>query len=263
MEEITFENISFHYPETHNTIFENLSLTLSEGITTFVGQNGTGKSTLLLLAAGILLPDAGKVYIQGIDTTQLRDEQERQRYVSYIFQNMEFESEESIETLLRFVEENGFRDKKDDGLMETLIQVFELEPCLQKRTQEVSKGELQRTILAFSVLYGSRILIMDEPIFAMEDSQKRRAMKFLTEFARNEHVSLYYSVHELDISQKYSDYALLFRESAPPLFGSTAEILTREHLEDAYEVPLSFLKQKERLYRAGLQETWRGDATMN
>ena len=47
-----------------------------------------------------------------------------------------------------------------------------LEKCLSRKTMEVSKGELQRTILAFSLLYGSRILIMDEPIFALEAYQK-------------------------------------------------------------------------------------------
>lgn len=254
MEEIIFEHVTFHYPGTETLIFNDLSLSLSGGITTLVGQNGTGKSTLLLLAAGILLPDTGKVSIQGIDTAQLQDEQERQRYVSFIYQNMEFETEENIQTLLQVVHTKGFREPKDEGLINMLIQELELESCLLNKTQEVSKGELQRTILAFSVLYGSRIIIMDEPIFAMEEYQKQHAMKFLTNFARQQQISMYYSVHELDISQKYSDYTLLFHRHKPPIYGLTSRVLTREHLENAYEVPIIFLKQKETLYRNALQE---------
>lgn len=256
--EIIFENITFRYPETHSVIFENFSLTLSQGNTAFVGQNGTGKSTLLLLAAGILLPNTGKVYLQGIDTTQLRNERERQCYVSFIFQNMEFETEEDIQTLLHFVYDNGFREDKNEGLINTLIQAFELEPCLLKKTQEVSKGELQRTILAFSLLYGSRVIMMDEPIFAMEEYQKYKTMKFMTEFVKKENIGMYYSMHELDISQKYSDYTLLFQKHGPPLYGSTREVLTRKNLEKAYEIPISFLRQKETIQRDILRRTSRG-----
>jgi len=253
MTEITFNNITFQYPGTDSLIFENLSLTLSSGVTTFVGQNGTGKTTLLLLAAGILLPDAGKVYLQGIDTAQLRDEHERQRYVSFIFQNMEFETEENIQTLLHFVYDNGFREDNDESLIATLIRELELEPCLLKKTQEVSKGELQRTILAFSLLYGSQMIMMDEPIFAMEEYQKYKAMKCITALAKKEDISIYYSMHELDISQKYSDYTLLFRKHGLPVYGPTQEILTREILEKAYEIPMSFLRQKETTHRDALK----------
>lgn len=254
MEEIIFENVTFRYPRTGAVIFEDFSLNLLKGVTCFVGQNGTGKSTMLLLAAGILPPTEGKVYIQGIDTAQLRDEQERQRYVSYIFQNMEFETEEDLGTLLHYVYEHGFYEQREAGFIEKLIDVFELKPFLQNKTQELSKGELQRTILAFSLLYGSRIIMMDEPIFAMEEYQKHRAMKFMTEFAKQHDISIYYSVHELDVSQKYSDYSLLFQIHASPVYGLTRRVLTREHLEKAYEVPLIFLKQKEMLYRRALQE---------
>ena len=257
MEDIAFENITFQYPGTDSVLFQNFSLTLSQGITAFVGQNGTGKTTLLLLAAGILLPDTGKVYLQGIDTAQLQGEQQRQCYVSFIFQNMEFETEETIQTLLYTVYANGFRKEKDDGLINTLIQEFELEPCLLKKTQEVSKGELQRTILAFSLLYGARVIMLDEPIFAMEEYQKHKALEFITAFTKKEHISMYYAVHELDISQKYSDYTLLFQKHAPPVYGPTSEVLTRKNLEKAYEAPLIFLKQKETIYRDTLRGTSR------
>jgi iron complex transport system ATP-binding protein len=80
-------------------------------------------------------------------------------------------------------------------------------------------------------------------------------MQFMTEFAQQEQMSLYYSVHELELSQRYSDYALLFQEEGAPLYGPTSEILTRERLEQVYGVPLIFLKQKQLLYRDTLQHT--------
>jgi len=256
--EIQLNNISFYYPESEQLVFNDLSIDLPRGITTLVGQNGTGKSTLLLLAAGILLPAEGTVHLRGIDTRELRDEQERQRHVSFIYQNMEFETEENIGDLLEYVYENGFHETKDPDLITELADVCELKKLLGKKTQEVSKGELQRTIIAFSLLYGSKILMFDEPIFALEDYQKHRLMKYLVEYAKSRNLSLYYSVHELDISEKYSDYLLLFHKNGRIELGATSRLFNRGNIEEAFEVPYVMLKRKEAIYREYLRDRSRG-----
>jgi ABC-type cobalamin/Fe3+-siderophores transport system ATPase subunit len=255
--EVRLERISFFYPETETLVFRDLSLDLPPGAVTLVGQNGTGKSTLLLLAAGLLLPSEGNVLLHGIDTRTFREETERQRHVSFVYQNMEFETEETIGDLLAFVYEHGFHERQDPQLVSDLVRVCELGPVLAKRTQEVSKGELQRTIIAFSLLYGSRIVMMDEPIFALEEPQKHRVMGFLLEYIRGRGSSLYYSVHELDISEKYSDWLLLFHRDRPPQLGPTRELFNRENIEYAYEVPFTMLRTKESLYRKILLERTR------
>jgi ABC-type cobalamin/Fe3+-siderophores transport system ATPase subunit len=251
--EIRLEKVSYYYPETEQLVFNDLSIELPKGVTTLVGQNGTGKSTLLLLAAGILLPVEGTVYLQEIDTRDLREEQERQRYVSFVYQNMEFETEETIGDLLEYVHENGFHETKDSGLVSNLVDVCELNKVLRKKPQDVSKGELQRTIVAFSLLYGSRIIMLDEPIFALEEYQKHRIMDFLVDYSRAQEVSLYYSVHELDISEKYSDYLLLFHKNGKLELGQTKQLFTKGNIEEAYEVPYIMLKRKEAIYREALQ----------
>lgn len=255
--EIVFEHVTFRYPEADRDVFSGLDLRIPPGLVSLVGQNGTGKSTLLLLASGRLLPTEGRVLVRGVDTRTLSDENARQALVSFIYQNMEFETEERIGELLRFVHRNGLLDQSAPDPVPELIEVFELKPVLRRRTQEVSKGELQRTILAFSLLYGSPILVMDEPIFALEDRQKTAAMEFLAGRARSGAVSLYYSVHELDISEKYSDTLLLFSREGTLAIGPTREIFTRETIEKAYEVPFTLLKKREELYRRYLVELLR------
>lgn len=252
--EVSLQRVSFYYPQTETLVFRDLSIDLPPGVLTLVGQNGTGKSTLLLLAAGLLLPAEGRVLLHGIDTRHLQEETERQRHVSFVHQNMEFETEQPIGELLAYVYEHGFHERRDPGLVNELVKVCELSPVLDKRTQEVSKGELQRTIIAFSLLYGSRLVMMDEPIFALEEPQKHRIMGFLLEYTRRSGLSLYYSVHELDISEKYSDWLLLFFRDRPPRLGRTRELFNRENIENAYEVPFTLLRTKESLYRKTLLE---------
>ena len=254
MRAVEFEQVLFCYPEGGDPLFSDLSLQLPAGVVSLIGQNGSGKSTFLLLAAGNLLPDSGTIRINGIDTADLRNEQERQRHVSLIFQNMEFETDKPIGDLLRHVYDHGFIAEKKRDLMSRLGEVFELEGILHKKTQDISKGELQRTILAFSLLYGSKILLMDEPIFAMERYQKERAMEFITGYTREQGICLYYSAHELEITEKYSDHILLFNKSRPPVLGGTSELYTREVLEEAFDYPFALLKKKEAVYRAMLNE---------
>jgi ABC-type cobalamin/Fe3+-siderophores transport system ATPase subunit len=255
--EIVFESACFRYPESTADIFAGLDLELPPGIVSLVGQNGTGKSTLLLLAAGRLLPTEGRVLIRGVDTRTLPTEKDRQKLASFIYQNMEFETDETIRQLLEFVRESGHGEKGSRALIAELVDMYELAPVLGRRTQEISKGELQRTILAFSLLYGSPILAMDEPIFALEDRQKKTVMAHLAGLARSGAVSLYYSVHELDISRDYSDHIVLFSKDAPLRIGPTSEIFTREVIEKAYEVPFDMLKKREELYRKYLVELLR------
>jgi iron complex transport system ATP-binding protein len=252
--EISFQNVSFRYPEETSDVFCGLSLELPGGVVSLIGQNGTGKSTLMLLAAGSLLPTSGRVLMRGTDTRELPDEEGRHRLVSFIYQNMEFETEDSIGGLLELVYRNGYHEKKRPDFIPELVEVFELGAFLRRKTQEVSKGELQRAILAFSLLYGSSILMMDEPIFALEEPQKKRAMEYLTGYARREGISLYYSLHELALSEAYSDSIILFSRGKPPRIGPTAELFTRDTIEKAYEVPLVMLKRREEVYRKYLVE---------
>jgi ABC-type cobalamin/Fe3+-siderophores transport system ATPase subunit len=258
---IRFEAVSYRWVDEEDgsatPVFDGLDLVLPRGIVSLVGQNGTGKSTLLALAAGSIVPDAGRVRVGGVDTRELRDEPTRQRLVSYVFQNMEFETEEPIGALLEAVHARGFRAVKRPDFVAELVEAFELAPVLARRTQEVSKGELQRTILAFSLLYGSPLLVMDEPVFALEDRQKQRALEYLCAYARREGIGLYFSLHELDLSRRFSDYLLLFSRGAPPRLGPTAELFTRETIEQAYEVPFDMLKRREALYRKMLTDTLR------
>lgn len=253
---VRFENVSFHYPEDDSgkDVLSGVTLEIPAGVISLIGQNGTGKTTFLMLAGGVILPASGAVRVRDVDTTSLRDEEQRHRLVSMVYQNLEFETEQPIGELLDTVYAGGFHEERSGDFLRELIDVFELRPFLGRKTQEVSKGELQRTILAFSLLYGSPVLLMDEPVFALEDYQKERVMGFLCAYARKNSLCLAYSAHELDLSRKYSDFLLLFPPGAHPQFGPTAEMFTRERIEKAYEVPFVMLRHKEELFRRRLIE---------
>lgn len=249
MNEFILKNITYTYPDMDEPTLKDFSVEIPAGVTSVIGENGTGKSTMLLLAGGVVLPETGDVFICGKNTKDFTSMEERQAAVSFVFQNMEFESEEPSGDLLHYVYENGFHQEKKESFLQELINVFELSNILNRKTQEVSKGELQRIIMAFSLLYGSKSLIMDEPVFALEDYQKEKAIEYLSDYSHRNKMSLLFCAHELNLCEKYSDYTCIFFSNKNPIIGKTKEIFTKENLEAAYKVPFAMLKQKETLYR--------------
>ena len=270
---VHFENVGFYYPKQEievvddsiqaverpdevTQVFHGVTADLPEGMMSLVGQNGIGKSTLLLLAGARLFPHEGAVTIYGTDTKKFVDaavdpalEQERNRYVSFIYQNMEFESDDSVGDLMEYVYRNGFHENPNPDFLDEIKVVFELDRFLHLKTQQLAKGQLQRAIIAFSLLYGSRIIMMDEPVFALEEPQKDRVFSFLLEFSRSQGTPIYYSAHNLELTQKYSDYMLLFSKGGDFKIGPTSELFKRDEIEEAYQAPLDSLYRRDNLYR--------------
>ena len=200
-----------------------------------------------------MLPDKGDIFINKINTKDLYKKESLQKYISIIYQNMEFETEDSIGTLLSQVYETGYYKEKKSDFLKEISNSLELNNILNKKLHLVSKGEVQRSIIAFSLLYGSRTILMDEPVFAMEDIQKEKTMDFLTNIAKEKSLNIYYSAHELDLSYKYSDYILFFYKDSKIELGLTQDLFKKEKIEKVYEVPYTLLKKKESIFRDGLK----------
>ena len=249
---IDFKDVAFRYESESQDLFKGLTLTLPGGLTTLVGQNGTGKSTFLLLAGGRLLPSSGSVMINGVDSRSMKDEAQRNQLVSLIYQNMEFESDDPTGSLLEFVSQEG--PHGDGELLKELIDAFELKRCLNLKFQENSKGNMQKICIAFSLLYGSPYIMMDEPVFALEHIWKEKVLEYIKEFTRRFESAVYVSLHELDLSRKYSDNAVLFHKDNSLILGPSTQVLQRDYLENAYQVPMELLYQRENLFRGHLIE---------
>ncbi|WP_296321911.1 ABC transporter ATP-binding protein [Treponema sp. UBA3813] len=269
MDFLEFNDVTFTYPPVEGDldengkqiepkpVFEHFSAQLPKGFVSFVGQNGCGKSTLMLLASGRLSPTGGTVSLLGQNPANLPEE-EKNLLASVIYQNMEFETEDKVSELLSYVYQNGalkgkakaIRDTTEGGdLLGEVIDVFELKNVLEHPLTKLSKGEIQRVLLAFGILYGSASLFMDEPLFAMENYQKENALAYLKEFVHKTGTTIYISMHELDLTKKYADTVLLFYPDRNMALGTPEEVLTRDEVEKAYGVPYAMLKDHENLSR--------------
>ena len=269
---LELNDVSFAYPMVEGDLDENgkqivppllwehVSFTLPGGFVHLVGPNGCGKSTFMLLASGRLVPTTGSVSLLGQNPATMNEEQ-RNLLASVVYQNMEFDTEDSVEALLSQVYKNGthagnapaVRDEQPDLLAE-VIDVFELSGVLHHALTGLSKGEIQRVLLAFSILYGSKSVFMDEPMFAMELPQKEKSLAYLKACVQKTGTTVYLSMHELDLTRKYADLVLLIYPNHDIDLGTPDEVLTNKDLEKAYGVPAAMLKSGEDYTRAHLKE---------
>lgn len=260
---ITIKNILFGYEEGKD-VFKNFSLDIPEGVTTFIGQNGTGKSSLMLLAAGRIIPEEGEIELLGKNTKDIADEEELNQLASVIYQNMEFDTDETIGNLLDFVYRSGHHSESaDKELIDEIVDVMDLQDSLDKKTNIASKGEMQRVVMAFALLYGSPIIFMDEPVFALENHQKDRVFKYVTEYAKNHGRHVIYSIHDLDISKKFCDNVVLFKKDGTAEVGPKDIMLEKDKLEEAYQVPMHLLYEREKLNRETLLKREEGDSGLS
>lgn len=255
---IEWDNVEFGWEE-QNVLFKDFSMKLSGGLNTLVGQNGTGKSTFMLLSSGRILPQKGTIRLLDQDTRSFGSEEERNRLASFVYQNMEFETELSLMELFQQVLVSGNIASGGEDLRSELIDVLELEPLLGRKLQQLSKGEMQRALLVFALLYGSPVLFLDEPFFAMEEYQKEKTLEYLKQYTEDSSIDIFISMHQLELSRKYSDNALLIHKQGKVEYGPASELLQKGKVEEAFQVPEDMLYKKEMLFREKLGKELKGD----
>jgi len=266
---VQFRNVSFFYvnqdaPENLKElstddihfIFRELNLDLPPGVLSIVGANGIGKSTLMLLASARLFPVVGSIRLFDDDTSRWHGasadpdvEAARNALVSVVYQNMEFESQDSVGGLIEQVFALGNHAEHEDWVIEEAREVLELEKFITRPCRQLSKGEMQRTLVALALAYGSSLMVMDEPVFAMEEYQKDRTMEYLQDYSHRSRRHLYFSAHNIHLCRKYADNTLLMRKDGNFVLGSPEEVCTKEELEAAYQVPMEVLHRREQFYR--------------
>ena len=280
---LRFYGVSFTWPDPETgepgpaPVFDAFTAAIPGGFTSLTGPNGVGKSTFLLLAGGRILPTRGRIELAGENTRilsgawadeagtpgpGLTEEIEHRRNLacSFIYQNMEIddsgEGGAKVGALLERVLEGGGHApaRKNDAFLAECLGAFELEALRGRTLGALSKGELQRVLLGFSALYGSRAIMMDEPVFAMEMRQKEKALDFFRQLHRETGVSVFVSLHELALTRKYADTVMLFHPDRTIEMGTPEEVLTKDSLEAAYGVPEAMLYDAERLTRGHFME---------
>lgn len=191
---LDIQNLNFRYQAGRPAVFDHFSLSLDTGnIIGLLGKNGTGKSTLLYLIAGLLRPQGGTVTIDGIPTQERHPE-----LLSNIFLVPE-EFELPSLTLDEYVRINrGFYPNFSDEVLRQCLIDFELP--LDLHLAQLSMGQRKKVFVSFALATNTRFVLLDEPTNGLDipsKSQFRRVIASQMTDARTIIVSTH-QVHDIE-----------------------------------------------------------------
>ena len=222
-------NISFK-KENQKTIFgkerqkvvKNVSLSLKKGeCLGIIGESGSGKSTLGKSLIGLLKPDNGSVYIDGIDIYNITREQRKkiQQIISIVFQdytsstNPRFLVKNIIEESLIVLEKKTEKKIDKYNKIKELLETVGLnESFMDRYPHELSGGQLQRVCIARAIANEPQFILLDEAISSLDASTQTQIMDLLKELQNKYNLSYIFITHDLPSVTYMCDRVLFFYE---------------------------------------------------
>ena len=207
-------------------VLRGLNLSAGRGeFITLLGPSGCGKTTTLRIIAGLETADAGRVFIDGKDVTALDPDK---RGVNMVFQNyalfphMNVEQNIGYSLKLKGIPKNEIKDSVAQALSLVRLSGFE-----KRKPNELSGGEKQRVAVARAVINRPKVLLLDEPLGAL-DLQLRRQMQIeLKRLQKQLGITFIYITHDQEEALTMSDRIAVMRNGLFDQIGSAAEIYNK------------------------------------
>lgn len=221
---LSFSNVSFTYGRRGKEVLSGLSLDFEEnGIYGILGKNGTGKSTMLYLAAGLLRPKGGNVTAEGVPTQSRRPETLREIFLV----PEEFDLPEV--SLRTYVQLNApFNPTFREDILARCLKSFELGDDLN--IGRLSMGQKKKVYISFALAAGTKYLLMDEPTNGLDIPSKKVFREVIAREMTEERVMII-STHQVRDVEQLIDHVVIVNEGTVLLNASTAEIESRLRFE--------------------------------
>jgi ABC-2 type transport system ATP-binding protein len=172
-EMIEFSNVSFSY-EQDEAILKQADFEIAPGLTLLLGPNGCGKSTLLRLAAGVEIPDDGRVSVGGFDLW--KEEVAARKNIAYLPEHPDLTPYASIKEILNLV--CRLRGERVERGQETLT-FFGLRQVAHRNVRELSLGQRRRAVFAACLIGKPDCLLLDEPLEGMDIGAQRTILAWI------------------------------------------------------------------------------------
>ena len=207
---------------------DDVSIVVEEGeFLTVIGRSGCGKTTMLRVINGLQKPDSGKVYAAGEDVGEA-DLIRLRRKIGYVIQNKGLFPHMTVEKNIIYVPViSGQKDKRQNRkLAEELIGLVGLErEMLDRYPEELSGGQQQRVGIARALASRPKLLLMDEPFGALDESTKRAMQNELLALQKKLGMTVVFITHDIREAMKLGDRVLVMEQ------GKIAQCDTPENVK--------------------------------
>lgn len=196
-------------------------------ITILFGASGSGKTTTIKSIAGIIQPDSGRISINGhtlFDSRQGINVPIRKRSVGLVFQNLALFPHMSALGNVEFAMNDLSRHQRRGRALE-LMERLRITHTAPRRPGEISGGEAQRVALARALAGGPKLLLLDEPLSAIDEATKHDIIADLKKINRDLRLPIIYVTHNRDEAITLGDYLIAYESGQVAAAGEPLEIL--------------------------------------
>ena len=234
---IRIKQVSFSYGE--NPVLHNIDLSVEEGeVVALLGPNGSGKTTLIKLISGVLKPSNGDIHLNGSILRGMKRRQVAQRVAVVPQQfSMPFAFTLREVVLLGRTPFHGiFSDEceRDHIVVDQAMEHVGITLLKGRFFNELSGGEMQKTILAMALAQEPKILLLDEPTAHLDINHQVEILDLVRHLNREQGVTVIGVMHDLNMAALYFERLILLKEGSIFADGSPEEVLTAETIEEVF-----------------------------
>jgi putative spermidine/putrescine transport system ATP-binding protein len=196
---------------------------------TMLGPSGSGKTTTLRVIAGFEQPDAGSVELQGVDVTRVAP---FQRAVNTVFQDYALFPHMTVgENVGYGLRVKGMARKQRRERVDEVLERVRLPGLGNRKPSELSGGQRQRVALARAIVNRPPVLLLDEPLGALDLKLRQEMQSFLQTLQRDLGITFVYVTHDQEEALTMSDRLAVFNAGRIEQVGSPAEVYEHPQTE--------------------------------
>ncbi|MGA4633791.1 ABC transporter ATP-binding protein [Pseudomonas solani] len=204
---VSLRNLNKHYGDF--TAVDNISLDIKEGeFLTFLGSSGSGKSTTLSMLAGFETPSSGEILVDGRSLVNVPP---HKRDIGMVFQRYSLFPHLSVRDNIAFPLDIRKVDPKErERRVDAMLKLVQLDSFAHRRPSQLSGGQQQRVAIARALVYEPRILLMDEPLGALDKKLREDLQDELRQLHRRLGITIVYVTHDQEEAMRLSQRIAIF-----------------------------------------------------
>lgn len=204
-----------------NEVLKGIDLSIKEGgIFSILGPNGSGKTTLIKAILGMVLPDSGKIFI---NEKTLKNNFKYREKIDYLPQIANFPGNLKVKELIDMIKDLRASEATKD---EELIELFKLQPFLNKRLVNLSGGTKQKVNLVLTFMFDSPLIILDEPTSGLDPISHLR-LKNLIFSEKEKGKTILVTSHILSFVEEIADEIVFILEGKIYFKGTISELKSK------------------------------------
>lgn len=205
----------------------DVAFEVAPGVTALFGRSGAGKSTIINAVAGLLRPDQGRIANGDrvlLDTAQRLNVPPQNRSVGYVFQDARLFPHLNVRQNLLYG--RWFAPKVKGVPFDRVVKMLDIGPLLARRPGTLSGGERQRVAIGRALLANPQILLMDEPLAALDEARKAEILPYIEHLRDETQIPILYVSHSVSEIARLSSAVVLLDAGRILRTGSVAEVFS-------------------------------------